>query len=48
MEGVEAKIGNAKQAIFDVTDTGRVYYSVFGYTYDANDNVLPYGVDIQY
>ena len=29
-------------------DPDRVYYSAFGETQNAYDNVLPYGEDIQY
>ena len=43
MEHVEAKIGNAKQPLFDGTDPERVYYSDSGDTNDADNNVLPYG-----
>ena len=47
MERVEAKIGNAKQPLFDGTDPERVYYSAFGEIDDADNNVLPYGEQIQ-
>ena len=43
MESVEAKIGNAKQPLFDGTDPERVYYSAFGNTDDADNSMLPYG-----
>ena len=45
---MEAKIGNAKQLLFDGMDPDRVYYSDFGDTKDSDDNVLPYGEEIQY
>ena len=47
MERVEAKIGNANQPMFDVTELDRVYYTSFGDTDDDGNNVLPYGEDIQ-
>ena len=47
MERVEAKIGNSKKPMFDVTEPDRVYYSDFGYTDYADNNVLPYGGYIQ-
>ena len=47
MEHVEDKIGNAKKPLFDGTDPGRGYYSAFGYTNYYDNNVLPYGEDIQ-
>ena len=47
MERVEAKIGNAKQPLFDGTDSDRVYYSDFRCTYDADDRILIYGEEIQ-
>ena len=43
MEHVEAKIGNAKQPLFDGTEPDRVYYSDFGDTKYSEDNLLPYG-----
>ena len=48
MELLEAKIGNSKQTLFDGIDTERIYYSTFEYTDNADDNLLPYGEDIQY
>ena len=45
---VEAKFGNSKQPLFDGMDPDRVYYSSFGDTEDTDNNVLPYGEDIQY
>ena len=48
MEPVEAKIVNATQPLFDGMDPDRVYYSDFGDTKDSDDNVLPYGEEIQY
>ena len=48
MESVEAKIGNAKQPLFDGTGPDRIYYSAFGDTNDADKNVLPYGEEMQY
>ena len=36
MEQVEAKIGNAKQPLFDDTEPDRVYYSAFGDTGGAD------------
>ena len=48
MENVEAKIGNAKQPLFDCTEPYKAYYSDFGDTDDDEKNVLPYGEDIQY
>ena len=47
MERVEAKIGNSKKPMFDVTEPDRVYYSDFGYTNYSYNNVLPYGEYIQ-
>ena len=40
---MEDKIENAKQPLFDGTDTEILYYSDFGDTKDAEDKVLPYG-----
>ena len=48
MERVEAKNLNTKIPLFYVTELYRVYYSVFGDTNDADNNILPYGEDIQY
>ena len=48
LEFVEAKIGNDNQPLFYGTDKDRVYYSAFGVTNDAEDNMLPYGENIQY
>ena len=48
MERVEDKIGNAKQALFDGTYPERIYYSDFGDTKNSEENLLPYGEDIQY
>ena len=48
MERVEAKIGNAKQPLFDGSDPDRVYYSAFGDTNNADVNILTYGEEIQY
>ena len=45
---MEDKSGNDKQHLFDCTDTERVYYSDSGDTNNDDDNVLPYGEDIQY
>ena len=47
MEPVEAKIVNAQESLFGGTKPDRVYYSVFGGIYDAGENVLPYGEEIQ-
>ena len=47
MEYVEAKIGNANQHLFDGTDPWRLYYSAFGDTKGADNNMLPYGEEIQ-
>ena len=47
MERVETKILNAKQPLFDGTYPDRVCYSDYGETDDADDNLLPYGKDIQ-
>ena len=47
MEHTEAKIGNGKQPLFDDMNPDRVYCSAFGYTVDDDNNVLPYGEDIQ-
>ena len=47
MERVEARIVNSKQPLFGVTYPNRVYYSSFGDTDNADDNVLSYGEDIQ-
>ena len=47
MERVEAKIVNSKQPLFDGTEPDIVYYSAFGDTDDADNNLLPYGEDIQ-
>ena len=47
MERVEAKIGNDKQHMFDVTDPDRVYYSSFGDNDNADEKVLSYGEEIQ-
>ena len=47
MEHVEAKIGNDKQPLFDGTKPDIVYYSAFGDTNYAEDNMVPYGKDIQ-
>ena len=33
--------------MFYVMDPDIVYYIAFGYTDDTNDNVLPYGEEIQ-
>ena len=43
LEFVEAKNGNDNQPLFGGTDKDRVYYSAFGVTNDAEDNMLPYG-----
>ena len=43
IEHVEDKIGNAKKPLFDGTDSNIVYYSAFGYTDNADGNVLSYG-----
>ena len=40
---MEDKIENAKQPLFDGTDTEILYYSDSGDTKDAEDKVLPYG-----
>ena len=48
MERVEYKIKNAKQPLFDSTEPDIIYYSAFGDTNDVDDNVLPYGGEIQY
>ena len=48
MERVEAKIGNAKQPLFDGSDPDRVYYSAFGDTNNSDVNILTYGEEIQY
>ena len=45
---MEDKSGNDKQHLFDSTDPERVYYSDSGDTNNDDDNVLPYGEDIQY
>ena len=47
MECVQAKIGNSKQPLFDGTEPYILYYSAFGDTDDADDNLLPYGGNIQ-
>ena len=47
MERVEAKIGNAKQPLFDGMEPDRVYYSAFGDTDNTDENVLPYGEESQ-
>ena len=47
MERGEAKIGNTKQTLFGGNKKGILYYSDFGDTNDADDNVLPYGEYIQ-
>ena len=47
MEHAEAKIGNYKQPLFDGTETDILYQSAFGYTDNADKNVLPYGEEIQ-
>ena len=47
MERVEAKIGNSKKTLFDGTEPDRVYWSDFGDTDNADDNMFPYGEDIQ-
>ena len=47
MKHVEAKIGNAKQPLFDIKDPDRIYYSYFGDTEDADKTLLPYGEEIQ-
>ena len=48
MEILEAKTGNSKQPTFDGTDPEIVYYIAFGDTDDSDDNVLPYGEEIQH
>ena len=45
---MEDKSGNDKQHLFDSTYPDRVYYSDSGDTDNYDDNVLPYGEDIQY
>ena len=47
MERVESKIGNAKQTLFYGTYSDRAYYSRFGDIDNADNNVLPYGEEIQ-
>ena len=47
LELVEISIGNDKQPLFDGADPDILYYSDFGDTNDAYNNVLPYGEDIQ-
>ena len=44
---VEVKIVNSKQPLFDDMDIGRVYYSTFGDTDNAEENLLFYWGYIQ-
>ena len=44
---METNIGNAKHNMFDGKELGKLYDSDFGETDDANNNILPYGEDIQ-
>ena len=44
---MEAKIGNAKQPMFDGTYPDIVYYNDFWDTSDYDNNMLPYGEGIQ-
>ena len=47
MERVETKIVNYKPPLFDGMQLDRLYYSAFGDTENANENVLSYGEEIQ-
>ena len=47
IERVETNIGNAKHNMFDGKELGKVYDSDFGETDNADNNLLPYGEDIQ-
>ena len=42
MEGVEAKIGNARQAIYDNITPENIYYSASGDADDVDDPPFPY------
>ena len=44
---VEDKIGDSKQPLFDGMDPEIVYYSAFGDAGNSENNVLPYGEEIQ-
>ena len=47
MELVEAKIGNAKEPLFDGMNPDIVYYNAFGDNGNADNKVLPYGEESQ-
>ena len=47
MECVEAKIGNARQPMFDDIEPDREYYIYFGDSDDTEKNLLPYGEEIK-